>query len=198
MIVITRNTCKCCAGGLTTLLLLTACDWQVNMAQQPRYSTLQPSEFFPDGAIARPLSEGTVSRDGTLFTAAPTTRPVPQPALSPELLAHGQERFNIHCSPCHGADGYGQGMIVQRGYPAPPSYHDDRLRGVPDEYIYIVIGNGLGKMPPYGKNVRPADRWAIIAYVRALQLSQHARLTDVPEAQRAALAESTSQPERQP
>ena len=180
----------CAAIGALVLAPLAGCDDAVNMASQPNYGTLQASDFFDDGASARPIVEGTVSRDGSVFTSAPPVQPVPQPPLTRALLQRGQERFDIHCAPCHGRDGYGHGMVVARGYPAPPSYHDERLRSVTDEHIYRVISGGLGKMPPYGKNVKPADRWAIVAYVRALQLSQNAHLEDVPPEQRAALLNS--------
>lgn len=96
------------------------------------------------------------------------------------LLVRGQERYNIFCTPCHGAAGHGDGMIVQRGFPAPPSFHLDRLRQAPDGYYYDVITNGFGRMYSYASRIAPEDRWAIAAYVRALQLSQHAPLQDLP------------------
>jgi mono/diheme cytochrome c family protein len=174
-------------AGVVALTPLPACDEEINMATQPHYIPLQATDFFDGGASARPIVEGTVARTGALFTSAPPVRPIPQAPLSMALLQRGQERFNIYCAPCHGRDGYGRGMVVERGYPAPPSYQEARLLSVTDEHIYMVIANGLGKMPPYGKNVPPRDRWAIVAYVRALQLSQHARWGDVPEAERSLL-----------
>ncbi len=172
---------------VAALAAATSCDRDVNMDKQPHYRPLQSCTFFDDGASARPVPEGTVSSAAELFTSTPPTSAPPQPPLSLSLMQRGHERFDIRCSPCHGRDGYGRGMVVQRGYPLPPSYHDTRLRSVPDDYIYRVITYGLGKMPVYGKDVRPADRWAIIAYVRALQLSQYATVSDVPPNARAAL-----------
>ena len=107
--------------------------------------------------------------------------------LTPELLARGRERFEIFCSPCHGRTGRGDGMVVRRGFKAPPSYHVERLRTMPIGYFYDVISNGFGAMPDYAGQIRVEDRWAIIAYVRALQLSEHATLTDVPADKRGGL-----------
>ncbi len=101
-------------------------------------------------------------------------------------MERGQDRFNIYCAPCHDRLGNGDGMIVRRGYRHPPSYHIDRLRQVPNGYIYDVITNGFGAMPDYAAQIQPADRWAIVAYVRALQLSQNGKIDDVPADQRAA------------
>ena len=100
--------------------------------------------------------------------------------VTAEVLARGQQRFNIYCSPCHGEVGDGNGMIVQRGFKHPPSYHIERLRKAPIGYFFDVMTNGYGAMPDYAQQVPPADRWAIAAYIRALQLSQHATEADVP------------------
>jgi mono/diheme cytochrome c family protein len=108
-----------------------------------------------------------------------------------EMLERGQERYNIYCAPCHGIDGYGEGMIVQRGFPQPQSFHTDRLRGAPDGYFYDVITNGFGRMFAYSYRVQPADRWAIVAYIRAMQLSQFATPQDVPADQRQQLEGTT-------
>jgi mono/diheme cytochrome c family protein len=102
-------------------------------------------------------------------------------------MARGRERFNIYCSPCHGRTGQGNGMVVLRGYRRPPSFHQDRLRNAPVGHFFDVITNGFGAMPDYAAQVRPEDRWAIIAYVRALQLSEHATMNDVPAADRTRL-----------
>lgn len=162
-------------GSLAVMLVSAGCDYQVNMAKQPRTRTLQACPVFPDGASARPLVEGVVNTEGEMFSFSVTSPPPPQPPLTMALLQRGQQVFNVSCKPCHGAAGYGDGMVVQRGYPRPPSYHTARLRDKPDDYIFQVITDGLGKMPPYLDQVPSApDRWAVVAYVRALQLSQHA------------------------
>jgi mono/diheme cytochrome c family protein len=170
-------------AGTTCLaaLALGGCTRTNNMSQQPYYRPYAASDFFPDGASARPLVKGTVPRSAVIGVEA-------RPKMDAALLVRGRERFNIYCSPCHARDGYGRGMVVQRGFPPPPSYHTDRLRGVSDLHIYNVITGGLGKMPPYGPLIPSHDRWAIVAYVRALQRSQHATLADVPTAARSALA----------
>ncbi|MBN9563367.1 MAG: cytochrome c [Alphaproteobacteria bacterium] len=111
-------------------------------------------------------------------------KPVAPPPVTLALLERGQERFRIYCTPCHSELGDGHGMIVQRGFPPPPSYHIDRLRAAPVEHFYDVITHGYGAMYSYANRVQPADRWAIAAYIRALQLSQHASIADVPADQR--------------
>jgi len=157
------------------------------MADQPRYKPLQQSTFFGDDRSARPLEPGTVAQgrlkaDERFYTgksggALITSLPVP---LTKELLARGQERFNIFCSPCHDRTGSGNGMVVQRGYLRPPSYHIDRLRQAPIGHFFDVMTNGFGAMPDYAAQIPPADRWAIATYIRALQSSQNATLADVP------------------
>ncbi len=173
-------------------LSLSACQQQ--MADQPRYKPLARSEFFGDERSARPLVEGTVARghlnadelfyNGTVNGKPADTFPFP---ITKEVLLRGQERFNIFCAPCHDRAGTGQGMIVRRGFRPPPSYHIDRLREAPVGHFFAVITHGFGVMPDYAAQVPVRDRWAIIAYVRALQLSQNATIADVPEKQRAAL-----------
>ncbi len=160
-------------GLLLVLFFVTACGDRGDMAIQPRYDTYEASDFFNNGASARPP---------VLYTVARNDVPVERPKnITRALLQKGQESFDIHCSVCHGRDGYGQGMVTQRGYPAPPSYHTDRIRSVSDEHIFHVITNGIGKMPRYGNKVDADERWAIIAYIRALQRSQNASIDDVPE-----------------
>lgn len=159
------------------------------MKDQPRYDPLEPSTFFPDGRSARSLVDGTVAQGmeaESIDTLAPALGPdgqfldaYPFP-VTMDVLKRGQERYDIYCSPCHGLDGYGQGMIVQRGFSPPPSLHDDRLRQAPAGHFYDVITNGFGQMYPYAYRVPPEDRWAIVAYIRALQLSQSATQQDVP------------------
>lgn len=160
--------------------LLAGCDQ--NMDAQPRYSEYSRAPLFRGSVLRRP-PENTVARDDLEREKASNTKPV----LSAELLARGRERFGIFCSPCHGAGGDGTGMVVQRGMPRPTSYHDDRLRTAEDQYFFDVITNGHGAMFSYAARVPPADRWAIVAYIRALQLSRQASLDDVPADERAKL-----------
>jgi hypothetical protein len=165
-----------------------------DMQDQPRYDPLQPSSFFEDGRASRPLVAGTIARghldeDERLYTgrvAGVYTDELPFAASRP-VLERGRERYDIYCSPCHDRVGNGLGMIVQRGYRRPPSFHIERLRAVPLGYFFDVMTHGFGAMPSYAVQVPVRDRWAIIAYVRALQLSQHAALDDVPDTERAAL-----------
>ncbi len=169
----------------TLLLLLAAC--RLDMHVQPRYDPLEPSSFFADGRSARQPVAGTVARgqlrtNQALYFGRQGDQPVsiiPVP-VTRDLLARGQDRFNIFCTPCHGRLGDGEGMVVQRGFRHPPSYHIDRLRTAPPGHFFDVITNGFGAMPAYGYRVPVNDRWAIIAYIRALQLSQNARPSDVP------------------
>jgi hypothetical protein len=171
---------------------LAAC--QQEMAKQPRYEPLEKSEFFDDQRASRPLVEGAVARgflrdDESLHRGVAdgkTADIFPFPIDKPVLL-RGQERYNIYCSPCHDAIGTGQGMIVRRGFRPPPSFHIDRLRQAEAGKFFQHITNGLGAMPDYAQQISPEDRWAIIAYIRALQLSQNARLSDLPEPERRAL-----------
>jgi hypothetical protein len=158
-----------------------------DMHDQPRYEPLEGSTFFSDGRSARPLVEGTVARGqlrldehfhfGKVNGKLVDTFPFP---ITKEILERGRERYDIFCSPCHDRVGNGQGMIVQRGFRPPPSYHIDRLREAPVGHFYDVITNGFGAMYSYADRLPPRDRWAIVAYIRALQLSQHATLEDVP------------------
>jgi mono/diheme cytochrome c family protein len=158
-------------------LLLAGCDDQ-SMRQQKRYETYAASQLWPDGTSARPLPAGVIAQ-GDPARAAQVATP---PDITPALLARGRERYEIFCTPCHGYDGKGDGMIVQRGFPKPPSYHSDRLRAAPARYMFDVITNGYGVMYSYAARVPPEDRWAIVAYIRALQLSQRAQVAEVPGA----------------
>jgi mono/diheme cytochrome c family protein len=180
-------------------LLLTGC--RRDMQDQPKYIALRPSSFFDDGRSERPLVEGTVARghlnaDTAFYTGKIDNKPVdtfPFP-VTRAVLERGQQRYNIYCSPCHDLLGTGKGMIFRRGFDRPPpqSYHIDRLRQAPVGYFFDVISNGLGAMPDYAAQIEPRDRWAIVAYVRVLQLSQNASLNDVPAEERAALAKGVS------
>jgi len=157
------------------------------MHDAPRYDPLEASAVFPGGASAQPIVEGTVARgqlneDEHLYTGKvggklAETFPF---AITKDDLDRGQQRFNIYCTPCHGRTGEGSGMVVQRGFKQPSSYHVDRLRQMPPGYFFEVITNGFGAMSDYRVQVTPEDRWRIVAYVRALQLSHHATTADVP------------------
>jgi mono/diheme cytochrome c family protein len=173
--------------ALVACLLLAGCGVRLDMHVQPKMKPLRQSDFFADGRGSRPLIPGTIARgqlreDAYFYTGMVNGRegdfmPVP---VTKELLERGQERFNIYCAPCHSRTGDGQGMIVQRGYRRPPSYHDPKLLNAPLGHFYDVISNGFGAMPDYAAQVAPHDRWAIVAYIRALQLSQHAPASLVP------------------
>jgi hypothetical protein len=184
---------------LPPLLLLAAC--RQDMHDQPKYIPLRPSDFFGDGRSERPLIEGTVARghlqdDTLLYTGkgpdGKFTDTFPF-AVTNDVLARGQQRFDIYCAPCHDRLGTGDGKIVRRGYRHPPSYHIDRLRQVPNGYIFDVITNGFGAMPDYAAQIQPRDRWAIVAYVRALQLSQNASVNDLPADAKSQLSQGGAQ-----
>jgi len=161
-------------GSIT--LALAGCHDQ-SMSQQPRYETYGRADLFRDGTEAQPLPKGVVAR-GDLTRDAVADNP---PPVNAQFLARGQERYGIYCSPCHGLSGQGDGMIVQRGFPAPPLFHSHRLRAASSRHFFDVITNGYGTMYSYAARVSPQDRWAIIAYIRALQLSQHVQVADMPE-----------------
>lgn len=176
-----------------TALLLAGC--RQDMHDQPRYKPLAASTFFPDGRSARPIPAHTVAQnqlddDDTAHTGWKNgefadTIPVP---VTLSLLERGQQRFDIFCSPCHGRLGDGHGMVAQRGFHFPADLADDRTRRLPPGYIFQVITNGYGSMGDYGDQIPDVDdRWAIVAYVRALQLSRHASMDDVPPAGRTQL-----------
>jgi len=182
------------AGALALGLLAAGC--QQEMADQARYDPLEASDFFNDGRSARPLVAGTVARgqlktDEHFYTGKvngelATTFPFP---ITAAVLDRGQERFNIFCAPCHDRAGTGLGIVVRRGYRQPSSYHIDRLRSIAVGHFFDVMTNGLGAMPDYAAQIPPRDRWAIAAYVRALQLSQNATLDEVPPGERPRLTE---------
>jgi len=174
------------------IVIFSAC--RQDMHDQPKYIPLRQSTFFDDARSARPLVAGTVARghlhdDSLLETgragnADAETFPL---TVDAALLARGRERFDIYCAPCHGRTGYGDGMIVRRGFRRPESYHTDRLRAAPPGHFVDVMLNGFGAMADYADKVDARDRWAIAAYIRALQLSQHATINDVPTGDRGAL-----------
>jgi mono/diheme cytochrome c family protein len=162
-----------------------------DMYNQKKYKPLAASEFYPDGQASRPLVDGTVvhrdhSDDGVIASGKVNGVPVngfPFP-VTEQILRRGQERYNIYCSPCHGRTGDGRGMAVQRGFPQPPSYHTDSLRARPVGHVVDVIAHGFGRMYPYADRVAPRDRWAIAAYIRALQASRQTTVADLPPSQR--------------
>ncbi|EEF61946.1 conserved hypothetical protein [Pedosphaera parvula Ellin514] len=178
--------------GIAFLGLLCGCRHE--MYDQPKSDPLEKSDFFKNGAASRPLVSGTVARGhleadqafyrGMIGTNLVTEFPMP---ITKQVLERGRERYEIYCSVCHARTGDGNGMIPQRGFPVPPSYHIDRLRDAPVGHFYDVITRGYGVMYSYASRVEPADRWAIAAYIRALQLSHNSRLENVPPADRAKL-----------
>jgi mono/diheme cytochrome c family protein len=177
-----------------SLALTPACGIRKAMYDQPKYEAYQKSDFFGDARSSRPLLEGTVARgqlyddahlyEGKVDGQQATTFPFP---VTREVLQRGQERYNIYCSPCHDQAGTGRGMVVQRGFKQPPAYTDPRLLGSPPGYFFEVMTKGFGQMSGYAGQVKPEDRWAIAAYIRVLQLSQHATIEDVPVAERSQL-----------
>jgi mono/diheme cytochrome c family protein len=184
-----------------TLLLTALAGCRQEMYNQPKYKPLGESNFFADRRMSRPLPDGTVARgwlradsklnEGKEGNQLVMTLPVP---LTRDLLARGRERFDIYCSPCHDRTGGGRGMVVRRGYQLPPSLHEDRLREAPVGHFFDVITNGLGAMPDYAAQIPVEDRWAIAAYIKALQFSQNAPLSAVPPEKRAELAEPPPAP----
>ena len=172
----------CLAGAI-----LSTVGCRQDMHNQPKFYPQRGTSFFADGRSARPQVENTVARNqlhantyfytGLVGTKEGDGMPI---AVTPDLLARGQEKYNVFCTPCHSRVGNGAGMIVQRGYRPAGNFHTDRLRNAPLGHIYSVIANGYGSMPEYGTQVAAEDRWAIVAYVRALQLSQAAKPADVP------------------
>jgi len=174
------------------LLVLPSC--RQKMATQPRYDPLETSDFFADGMSARPRVAETVARGelstdpffdtGRINGSVADGFPVP---VSRALVDRGQQRFDIYCSECHGRLGDGNGMIPSRGYRRPPSFHTQAQRTATTGHFFDVMTNGFGAMPPYGSMIPPHDRWAIVAYIRALQISQNATVGDVPPNERTAL-----------
>jgi mono/diheme cytochrome c family protein len=178
------------AVGLVALAAIALGGCRVDMHVQPRYQPYQATDFFADGRSERPMVPGTVPHGmlrtdelryrGTINGAVANEFPFPITAAD---LERGRERFNIYCTPCHDYTGSGHGVVPQRGFQQPPSYHSERLREAPVGHFFQVITNGYGAMYSYADRVSPDDRWRIAAYIRALQLSQHAPLADVPAAE---------------
>jgi mono/diheme cytochrome c family protein len=179
-------------------VLLAGC--RQDMHDAPRLDPLESSTFFADGRASRQLVANTVPRghlrdDEHLFTGkvnGQLAAEFPMPVTA-QVMARGRERFEIFCAPCHGRSGEGNGMIVQRGFRKPPSYHEQRLRDQPVGYFFDVMTNGFGAMQDYSAQVPVADRWAIAAYIRAIQLSHNARVEDVPADRRGELDQAPAQ-----
>ena len=183
------------AGAACCVLAISGCDYSLrqDMANQPYNRPLSPSDFFADGRSERPLIENTVAHGAVgndVYNVAKDYAGYPLP-VNEKLLQRGEERYKIFCSPCHGLQGDGNGMAAVRGMKHPPSYHIDRLRQAPNGYFYDVVTNGFGAMYSYSERISPTDRWAIIAYLRALQLSRNAKASDLPESLRQKLANGT-------
>ncbi|HEY8100691.1 MAG TPA: cytochrome c [Burkholderiaceae bacterium] len=190
--------------ALIALILLAGCEQaKQDMYDQPKYKPFAPSPLFSDGSSARPLPPNSVMHGMGAFSGtssgrigeetvqrnreAENAKSIPYP-ITMQLLKRGQERFSIYCVPCHSPAGDGDGLVARRGFPHPPSYHIDRLRQADDRHFYDVITHGYGIMYSYADRVEPPDRWAIVAYIRALQLSQHAHAEKLPADLRAHLA----------
>ena len=193
------------ASAATALIALVGC--HRDMYDQPRLEPLEKNTFFDDGRASRPLVEGVVEYGAIDPTNVLLTGKVngqltdelpPEFQLDAALLKRGEQRFNIFCSNCHGLSGDGDGMIVLRGYRKPPTYHSERLRGTPIGHFFDVATNGFGVMPSYASQIPVADRWAIAAYIRALQLTQYAKLDDLPEAERTQLENEKPAPPQSP
>jgi hypothetical protein len=175
------------AFGTAALSLLFAVGCRQDMQDQPKFFPQRGTDFYADGRSVRPQVENTVARnqlheDGYFYTGLVNGKEgngMPFPATL-EVLERGQERYNVYCTPCHSRVGNGIGMIVQRGYAKAGSFHSARLETAPLGHFFHVITNGYGAMPDYSAQVSPADRWAIVAYIKALQLSQKATQADVP------------------
>jgi cytochrome c553 len=190
-----RGVTVACLGAVA--LLLFGC--RLDMHVQPKYLPYEPTDFFADGRSERQPVPGTVARghlrlDELMFTGRENGVVVdkfPFPITKADL-DRGRERYNVYCTPCHDYTGSGRGMIVQRGFPQPPSYHIQRLRDAPAGHFYEVITNGFGAMYSYAARVEPADRWRIAAYIRVLQLSRNAKMDDVPESERQALTQQSA------
>lgn len=181
-----------CRSTIVILMALSTAACTQWMATQPRYDPLEASDFFPDRSSARPLPAGTISRDYVekdefgdtgMIGGKPADR-FPFPITS-DLLLRGQQRYNIYCSPCHDYVGTGNGMAARRGFRRnPASFHTDEMRMSPPGHFFDVMTNGFGSMPPYANQIAARDRWAVTAYIRALQLSQWATIDRVPEDER--------------
>jgi len=187
------------ALGLIAVMALSLVACRRDMGHQAYHRPLDASVVFADGRASRPLPANTIARgqlreDELFFTGHVDGKPVdlfPEP-VTEAMIERGRQRFDIYCAVCHGRTGEGNGMIVRRGFPTPPSFHIDRLRAAPPGHFVEVISNGFGLMYSYASRVEPADRWAIAAYIRALQLSQHAGLDDAAPQERSKLVQEAA------
>jgi hypothetical protein len=182
------------ASALVALCIALASGCRQDMADQPKYNPLAPSTFFADGRSERPLVANTVARGSIAddFLAIPQdSNAFPLP-VTPALMKRGEQRYKIFCTPCHGLQGDGNGFIAMRGMKHPPSYHIQRLREAPVGHFYAVVTNGFGQMPSYAEQIPPRDRWAIILYIRALQLSRYAPVSELPPGLKAKLMSGES------
>jgi mono/diheme cytochrome c family protein len=180
-------TIRALVGISAVLVVVASSACRRDMQDQPKYTPLQPSSFFVDGRSARPVPPNTIPRghlndDDSFHTGGANgtfldTIPV---ALSRPMLERGRQRYDIYCAPCHSNIGDGNGMIARRGFKIPANFHTDRLRQAPPGYVFQVISNGYGAMPDYSNQLNVNDRWAIVAYIKALQLSRNATVADVP------------------
>jgi hypothetical protein len=182
---------------LTSVAIFAIAGCRQQMADQPHQRPLEPSNFFDDGMASRPVEPGTVARagqeqngarfdskvDGKLVDAFPFE-------VTMEVLGRGQDRYEIFCSPCHDRLGTGQGMIVRRGFTPARSFHDPRLRDAPAGHFFEIMTQGFGQMPSYANQLSERDRWAVIAYIRALQFSRNVRLDQLPPEDRAKMKET--------
>jgi mono/diheme cytochrome c family protein len=197
---IDRSHVKRLAVALCGLALVAGC--RQDMHNAPRYEPLEPSALFADGSSARPLVEGTVPRgalnaDEALFTGKTGGVAVKEMpfAITEADLNRGQERFNIYCSPCHDGSGNGNGMVVQRGYRKPPSFHIDRMKQADPGYMFDVITNGFGAMPDYKAQIDVRDRWRVIAYIKALQMAPGAGAPDATDSMPTPVGPPGAQPQ---
>ena len=176
------------AALLLAALALAGC--RDEMREQPRYDPYDEADLFRDVKVLQNPPVGAIAQDWPAWTAAYRERP----ALDMALLRRGRERFGIFCSPCHGYAGYGDGTVPNRGFPDPPSFHSERLRQASSAHFFNVITAGYGAMYSYAARVPPPDRWAITAYIRALQASQQVPLEELPPAERVLIEERLQEP----
>ena len=192
---------------LACSLSLCACDTGERMIRQPSSKPYHASDFFDDGKMARTPPPGSIPREHAAiepeyWAGRPSwdrdianprhqnyVERIPIDHVTSTFVARGRDQYDVFCTPCHGPAGAGDGEVTRWGFPSPPTYHQPRLRNAPDGYIYRVISEGYGLMYGYEHRIRPWDRWAIVAYVRALQLSRHATLSQAPEKERRELEE---------